>query len=65
VGMVEHRARPSVEDGETPEACADVARISGQPLEGCRRAAHQDAVDDTLVRERERAQIARQGEVTR
>jgi len=62
VGMVEHRAGPGVENGETPEARADVARIGGQALEGRRRAAHEDAVDDALVRERERAQIARQGE---
>jgi hypothetical protein len=62
VGMVEHRARPGVEDGETPEARADVARIGGQTLEGRRRAAHEHAVDDALVRERERAQLAWQGE---
>jgi hypothetical protein len=33
VGMIEHRARPGVEDGETPETGADVARIGGQALE--------------------------------
>jgi len=50
VGMVEHRARPGVEDGETPEGRADVARIGGQALERRRRAAHQHAVDDALWR---------------
>ncbi len=62
VGMVEHRARPGVEHGETADLRADIARIGGQPLEGRRRAAQQHAVDDALVREREGAQRLRQGE---
>ncbi len=65
VGMVEHRARPGVEDGETPEARADVTRVGGEALERRRRAAHQHAVDDALVRERERAQGRGRVKVTR
>ncbi len=57
--MVEHGARPGVEDGETPEPRADIAGISRQSLQRRRRAAHQHAVDDALVRERERAERAR------
>ena len=51
-----------MQHGETSETRADVLRIGGQALEGRGRAAHQHAVDDALVRERERAQFARQGE---
>ncbi len=61
VGMVAHRARPGVENGETAEPRPDVAGVGGEALESRRRAAHQHAVDDALVRERERAQITRQG----
>jgi len=49
-----------VQYGETADPRADIARIGGQAVEGRRRAAHQHAGDDALVRERERAQIARQ-----
>ena len=54
VGMVEHRPRPGVEDGETAEARADVAGVGGEALEGCHGTAHEHAVDDALMREGER-----------
>ena len=61
VGMVAHRARPCVEDGETPETRADVARIGGQRWRAA-AALRLSTPETTLVREREPAQLARQGE---
>jgi len=59
-GLVEHRACPRVEDGETAQPRAAIAGVSGQSLHRGRRAAHEDAVDGSLVSEGQRAQLLRQ-----
>lgn len=62
VRMVNECLAPGVEDGEEPEAGAEVAWVLGDLLKRLGRRAQQQVVDDPRVLESERRQRLRQGE---
>src|SRR5271157_4783677 len=60
--MVPQVLVPGMEYGEHSDACAEMARISGDLQQGFRGGAKQQVVKQALVAECERDQLLRQGE---
>ena len=62
MGMVHEGLAPGVEDGEEPEAGAEMTGVGGDLLKRPGRRAQQQIVDDLRVLERQRRQALRDRE---